>query len=151
MMVNSRKTTDVKTEGQGAGGRATRVLILPAGGVMERDMDLNQTQASNGANMELEKMELGTKGARIFTRFLPEDYDPEQDPPEFIETDAEYRVDDGNWKPAFRTEFGTALLEDGVRYIWGLDPVPLGTRDLNFRINRIGDWKGPWEFEVPLN
>lgn len=145
--VNSQKITDPKSN-QGAGGEATRVLVLPSGGVRVKDIAVNQSQTANGVTLNLEKIELQIEGARLYTLSRPDNYNPKDSLA--FETAAEYRVDAEDWKPAAKTEFGSFILEGGIRHIWDLDPIPQNARELSFRINRTGDRQGPWEFKLPL-
>jgi len=146
----SRESTDTMSM-QGSEGQATRVLVLPPGGVMEKDIELDQSQVANGITVNLEKMEMDTRGAALYVMCIPENYEPAEESTRVTGTDAQYKVDDEDWKPAIKSEFGTYLLENGVRYIWDLDPVPQEADTLSFQINRIGDIEGRWEFKIQLN
>jgi hypothetical protein len=148
-MVQSYRITDTKTT-QGASGRVTRILVIPLSGVMEKTFEVNQSQTVNGVTVNLEKIELKAQKANVYTFTASSDYAPENFSTLYISTDAEYKVDNENWKPALKESFGTIGLEDGVRHIWDLDPVAQNSEELILRINRINDWEGPWEFKVPL-
>jgi hypothetical protein len=147
--VSSRRVTDTKTT-QGSGGLYTRVLVLPPGGPMEKSFEIGQSQTVNGVTVTLGKMELSTQGAKVFTFVTSPDYGPENKSLLYGETDAEYKVDDKNWKPTRKDMFGTIGRMDGVRHIWDLDPVPQDAQELTLSIHKIADWEGPWEFKVPL-
>ncbi|MBN1189140.1 MAG: hypothetical protein JXA46_05245 [Dehalococcoidales bacterium] len=147
--LHSRKVTDTRSM-QGSESQATRVLVLPPGGAMEKGIELDQSLTADGITVKLEKMEMKTDGAALNIMCIPEDYSPDEESSRVTGTDAQYKVDDGDWKPAVKSGFGTHILKDGVRYIWDLDPVPLNAVKLHFRINRIGEREGFWEFEIQL-
>jgi len=147
--VSSSRVTDTKTT-QGSGGLYTRVLVLPPGGPMEKSFEIGQSRTVNGVTVTLEKMVLKEDGADAFTFTVSPDYNSEDRFSSYMSTDAEYKVDNENWKPARKDMFGTIGRMDGVRHIWDLDPVSQGAQELTLRINKIADWEGPWEFKVPL-
>jgi hypothetical protein len=90
-------------------------------------------------------------GARLYSFTTPPDYDPrEVEPNQYMEHSAEYRIMPGEWKTAVTAEFGTLLLEQGVRHIWDLDPAPANARELFFTIHSLSGRQGPWEFAIPL-
>jgi len=145
----SREVTDTRSM-QGSESQATRVLVLPPGGAIEKDIELDQSHTADGVTVNLEKMEMSNQGAALYTMCVPENYQPEEVSTRYIETDAQYKVDDEDWKPAMKSMFGTFLLKEGVRYIWDLDPVPQNAGEISFQISRIGDHKGLWEFKIQL-
>jgi hypothetical protein len=103
----------------------------------------------NGVTVEVNKIELKENGTDLYTFIVPPGYAGGTEYHSFS-FDAEYRVDDGDWKPARAASFGTGLYEEGMKRIWDLDPVPLNSQELTFRINRIDKLTGPWEFKIPL-
>jgi hypothetical protein len=135
---------------QGLEAQATRVLVLPPGGVMENNIELAQSQSADGITVNLEKLEMNTNGVALDIKLIPDNYKPEEELRWPTGNEAQYKVDDEDWKPAHKAEFGTFILEDGVRYIWDLDPVPQGSRKLTLRLTKLGGTEGFWEFEIPL-
>lgn len=121
------------------------VPILPREGVIERTIEVNESQTVNGVTVTLKRVALSFEEAIFYASSkLPEGYLPSRD-----NAAAEYQLDDGPMKNA-----GTAgfyFFEDRIDYAWGqLDPVVKSTKELNLVISRVGDWEGPWEFHVPL-
>lgn len=136
-------------------GSATRVLVLPPEGVMEKTIEVNQSQTVNGITITLERVELTATGMKVYAFNTPPDYNlpqgPMLAPPQFmLNAFAEYSIDEGAVKQTFPS--GIRFLENGIRHTWDeyLDPVPKTARELTFRIPNLGDWQGPWEFKVPL-
>ncbi|MBN1188448.1 MAG: DUF4232 domain-containing protein [Dehalococcoidales bacterium] len=138
-------------------GSPVRVLVLPPEGVMEKTFEVNQSRTVNGITITLERVELTASGMKVYAFNTPPDYDlpqgPDLAPPHFmaLHADAEYSIDGGAAKRTFSS--GIRFLEDGMQHTWDqyLDPVPRNARNLTFRITRLGDYEGPWEFEIPLN
>ncbi|MDD5701611.1 MAG: hypothetical protein PHU23_06115 [Dehalococcoidales bacterium] len=147
--IHSREITDTGSM-QGSGARAARVLVLPSGGVMEKNIELKQSRIANSITVNLEKLEINAIGAALYINMLSENYRPEEELIWGTGTEAQYKVDDEDWKPAHKAEFSTFILEDGVRYIWDLDPIPQDSRNLTLRITRFGGTEGPWEFDISL-
>jgi hypothetical protein len=147
--IFSREITDTRSM-QGSEAQIMRVLVLPPGGVMEKDIELDQSKAANGITVNLEKLEMKSQGAELSIMCIPDHYELKKESTHMTGTDAQYKVDNEEWKPAIRSEFGTILLEEGVRYIWDLDPVPQNAREITFRINKMEDRLGPWEFVIQL-
>ncbi len=136
-------------------GSAARVLVLPSEGVMEKTIEVNQSRTVNGITITLERVELTATGMKVYAFNTPPDYNlpqgPMLAPPQFmLNAFAEYSIDGGAVKQTFPS--GIRFLENGMRHTWGeyLDPVPKTARELTFRIPKLGDWEGPWEFTVPL-
>ena len=148
--MSSRVTTDT-TSTQGSEGQVMRVLVSPPGGAMEKSLEPGLVQASGDVLVKVEMLEMTSTGARLQTLAVPENYDSSDVSAGWIDTEAEYKIDDGDWKPAKKDMFGTLQLKEGVRYIFDLDPVPADTRQLTLRITEIGKKQGLWEFEIPLD
>lgn len=75
--------------------------------------------------------------------------DPNLAPPQFwIHAEAEYSIDGVAMKQAGPS--GINFLQNGMRHVWNLDPVPSDAKELTFRITKLGDWQGAWEFNVAL-
>jgi len=145
-----------------------QLLILPAEGTMEKSIELNESRTVNGITIILQRLELTTLSAAFYAFNVPPDYtmpqvpfvpgsDPKLSqgrdpaPPWMMELHAraEYCLDGGLMKDAGLS--GIGFVEDGMRHSWiMLDPVPKGTRELTFSITELGDWDGPWEFQVLL-
>jgi hypothetical protein len=137
-------------------GSATRVLVLPPEGVMEKTIEVNQSKTVNGITITLERVELTATGMKVYAFNTPPDYNlpqgPMLAPPQFmaLHAFAEYSTDGGVMKQTFPS--GIRFLENGMEHTWDeyLDPVPKNAKQLTFRITELGDWQGPWEFEIPL-
>jgi hypothetical protein len=122
--------------------------ILYPQGVVEKTVELNSSQTVNGVTVILENAEFSTKGT-IFNCFAvqPEGLTIEPSPGY-----AMYSFD-GITRDADQAGEGSG--ENGYRLIWGseelpLDPIPSGTREVIFKITRLNDIEGPWEFIIPL-
>ncbi len=168
LTVTSR--TSMEEHGGSIGGLATRVLILPPQGVMERTIAVNQSQTVTDLpfvwgreeqritlTITLESVEMTSEGV-IFNAFitspsytLPQG--PQMAPPQWMLAGyARYTVD------GVVKEAGVAsmhILEDGLQLRWGyepekLDPIPSDAKELTFTITKLSDWEGPWEFRIPL-
>ncbi len=137
-------------------GSATRVLVLPPEGVMEKTIEVNQSQTVNNIAITLERVELTSTGMKVYAFNIPPDYSlpqgPMLAPPQFmiLHAFAEYGIDGGIMKQA--NPSGIRFLENGMLHTWDdyLDPVPKNAKELTFRITKLGDWEGHWEFKVPL-
>lgn len=131
-----------------------RLLILPAGGAMEKTVTVNQSQTVNGITITLERVELTTAGMNIYAFNTPPGYKlpqgPNLAPPEFmiLHAEAEYSIDGGVTKQAEPS--GISFLDDGMRHSWNMGPVPKTARELTFIITKLGDWEGPWKFIIQL-
>lgn len=156
-----------------AGGRclthdlseSVQLLILPEEGVMEKTVDVNESQTVDGVTITLQRVELTAFDARFSALYVPPDYAmPEQpvapgtDSPQGVghaptwmmelHASAEYSLDDG---PMIHPgPSGLGFLENGIRNSWVSDPVPNGTKELTFVIIKLGEWEGPWDFLVSL-
>ncbi len=140
-------------------GRLVQVLILPTDGVMEKDIEVNESRTVNSISFTLEKIELTASGAKFYAFNIPRDYSPPQSPgslaaPQFmmLHAYAGYRLDGGPVRDIGWS--GIRFLDEGMRHSWDhpdLSPIPKGSRELTFIITRLGDnWEGPWEFKIPL-
>ena len=137
-------------------GSAARVLVLPPEGVMEKAIEVNQSETVNGITITLERVDLTDTGMKVYAFNTPPDYNlpqgPMLAPPQFmaLHAFAEYSIDGGVMKQAFPS--GIRFLEDGMLHTWDeyLDPIPVDAKELIFNITRFGDWEGPWVFKIPL-
>lgn len=68
----------------------------------------------------------------------------------WVHGEAEYSFDGITFTKAMPS--GIFFLDNGTRLMWGerLDPAPKNTKEVTFRITKLGDWQGPWEFRVNL-
>jgi hypothetical protein len=130
-------------------------LILPAEGVIEKTVEMNEPRTIDGIIITLNRVELTATGMEVYAFNTPPSYylseRPQPTPPEFMKlhAEAEYSLDGGVMIEAGPS--GIGFLDDGMRHSWThLDPVPKGTREITFVITKLGDWEGPWEFKVPL-
>ncbi len=140
-----------------------RLLILPAEGVLEKTIEVNQSQTVNGVTVTLERVELSAEGSRVYAFSTPPDYSLSWASEMNISANGEYSLDGGTVK---RTGYHpqVKLDENGVEFIWeGLDPVPRDTEELVFMIEELDFhpkefsgrpefqiYEGPWEFRVKL-
>ena len=130
------------------------LLMLPPEGLIEKTIEVNESQTVNDITITLERVELSTSAVTFYAVCVPPDYTPPENPlllPLHLVKPAwaEYRLDDSAVKNAGKS--GGLHLKDGIRYTWGkLDPVPNGTKKLTFTIVQVGRWEGPWEFHVSL-
>jgi len=145
---------------------SVQLLILPPEGVMEKSVEVNESQTANGITITLERIELAALSTSIYALNVPPDYSFPQNPvvpgsdlpqgtepapPSMIglHAQAEYSLDGGPTRNAGQS--GISFREDGMRLSWiMLDPIPQGTKELTFIITRLGDQEGPWEFQVSL-
>jgi hypothetical protein len=145
---------------------SVQLLILPPEGVMEKSVEVNESQMVNGITITLERIELTALSASIYALNVPPDYSlpenpvvpgsdlpqgTEPAPPSMIglHAQAEYSLDGGPTRNAGRS--GIGFREDGMRLSWiMLDPIPKGTKELTFIITKLGDQGGPWKFQVSL-
>ncbi|MBI2853104.1 MAG: hypothetical protein HYX84_08445 [Chloroflexi bacterium] len=131
-----------------------RVLIQYPQGAMEKIIEPAQSQTMNGILITLQRLELTASGITVHAFNTPPGYSfpagqPMPGPSMMFHAEAEYSVDGGVFKRAGSS--GIRPLEDGMLHIWdNLDPVPSDAKELVFRITRLGDWEGPWEFRIPL-
>lgn len=135
-------------------GWATRVLILPSQGVMEKTIEVNQSQTVAGITFVLNRVEMTPTGMTVYAFNTPPDYGlpqgPMLPPPQFmIHAEAEYSLDGSSVKKT--SPSGIRFLENSTQHTWDyLDPVPSDAKECTFTITKLGDWEGPWEFKVPL-
>jgi hypothetical protein len=165
--VASRKASDFTDRVRGV---AARVLVLPPGGVMQKTIEVNESQTATGLpfntgrqeelinlTITLQRVEM-TADSVGFTVFVTSPaYVPPQgpglpDPLWMLGAYATYTVD-GAVHDAAVAAMNPG--ENGLTLRWGygpdkIDPIPAGARKLTFTITKIRDWQGPWTFEVPL-
>lgn len=133
-----------------------RVLIMPAEGAMEKTIEVNKSQTAGEITVTLERVELSALGMKVYAFTTLPDYKfqqggPQLPPPSMmVHAEAEYSIDGGTMKKAGVS--GVRFLENGMEHIWeNLAPVPKTAKELTFRITKLGDLEGPWEFQIPLN
>ncbi len=164
----SRKASDA-TSGH-VRGLATRVLVLPPQGVMEKTIEVNQSVTATGlpftwsreeqfieVTITLKRVEMTANGVEFTVLVTSPAYTlpqgPELAPPQWmLAAYAQYTID-GATKDAGVA--GMRPLENGLQLQWGyepgnIDPIPSDTEELTFTITSLGDWEGPWEFRIPL-
>ena len=144
-----------ETRGAHVRGWATKVLVQPPQGVMERTIELRETRTTAGITFTLQRLELTTTGLKVYAFNMPPDYSlpqgPMLPPPQLmsLHAEAEYSVDGGTVKQTGPS--GIRFLDEGMLHTWdNLDPVPSDARQLTFTIRKLGDWEGPWEFKILL-
>ncbi len=152
----------------GQGGRSRLFLIQYPQGAMQKTIELNQSQTITGVPlnvgsinmpvnlvMTLKRVELTEKGASFFVLASSSNN------PVSGYNNSEWA---GHWATAQYVVDGivkdarvsnTIFSDSGIELRWGynesyLDPVPADAKELTFRITRLGDWQGPWEFKVQL-
>jgi hypothetical protein len=152
--VVSQKAEETYARAQVVRSWATKVLVLPPEGAMEKTIEVNQSQTVNGITITLERLELSTQGMKVYAFNTPPDYKlpqgPMLPPPQFmIHAEAEYSTDGGAVRQAGPS--GICILDNGIENIWdNLDAIPKDARELSFRITKLGDWQGSWEFHIAL-
>jgi hypothetical protein len=130
------------------------VLIQYPQGVMEKSLDLNQSQTVNEIAVTLQRIELTSTGMAVYAFNAPPGYNfpsgqPLPAPSMMFHAEAKYSVDGEIFKLAGSS--GIRPLQNGMLHIWdNLDPIPVDAKELTFRITKLGDWEGPWEFKIPL-
>ena len=136
-------------------GVPVRILIESPEGVMEKTIDVNKALTINDITFTLERIELTATGMKVYAFNTPPGYSlppgqPGPAPSLWLHAEAEYSFDGGSFKQAFPS--GIRFLENGLQHTWGeyLDPAPKNAESLTFRITKLGDWEGPWEFKIPL-
>lgn len=129
------------------------VFILPPEGVMEKTIEVNESQTVNSVTFILEQVRLSAYGA-MFIAFNADyklDEDPETPPPPLKEILAEYSFGGGTREADSACAIGGGSELEGAEYVWKFSvPVPNGTKELTFTITKFGDQEGPWEFHIPL-
>ena len=135
--------------------RYISLLILPEEGVIEKTIEVNESKTVNDITFVLERVELTATEAKFYVSNTPSDYDlpqgPNLPPPPLmsLHAEAEYSLDGKQTIKAGLS--GIRFLDDGMLHTWDmLDPVPKGTRELDFTITKLGEWEGPWEFNISL-
>lgn len=142
-------------------GMATRVLIPPPQGVMEKTIQVNQPQTANGITITMQRVELTATGMKVYAFNTPPGYSlpagqPGPAPSMWLHAEAEYSFDGGAVKQTFPS--GINFKENGVLHSWTeyLDPAPKDAKELTFRITRLfggppgQGFEGPWEFKIQL-
>jgi hypothetical protein len=150
-------------------GVAARILVLPPEGVMEKTIEVNESQIAtglpfdtgNGAELidltiTLQQVAIADGVGFTVTVTSPA-YTPPQapglpDPRWMLGAYATYTVD------SVVHDAGVAAMspgDNGLTLRWGygldkIDPIPADAGDLTFTITKMRDWEGPWTFEVPL-
>ena len=136
-------------------GTEARFLIQYLQGAMEKTIEMNESQTVDGITVTLERVELTSARMAVYVFNAPLGYSfpsgqPLPAPSMMFHAEAEYSVDGGAFKKAGSS--GIRPLENGMLHIWdNLDPVPVDGKELTFRITKLGDWEGPWEFRIPLD
>jgi len=131
-----------------------RILIQYPQGAVEKTIELNQSQTVNEITVTLQRIELTSAGMTVYAFNAPPGYSfpsgqPLPAPSMMFHAEAEYSVDGEIFKLAGSS--GIRPLENGMLHIWdNLDPTPVDAKELTFRITKLGDWEGPWEFKVLL-
>jgi hypothetical protein len=127
-----------------------RIYILPEEGVIERTINVNESQVVGGITFTLERIELTASGPRFYA--FNADYKEPERPPRLQTVYGKYSLDGGPVREAGSvTDVGGGSNLDGYQYVWFMSiPVPKGTKELTFVITSFGEWEGPWEFKVPL-
>ncbi len=142
-------------------GMVTRVLVPPPQGVMEKTVQVNQSQTVNGITITMQHVDLTATGMKVYAFNTPPGYSlptgqPGPAPSMWLHAEAEYSFDGGAIKQAFPS--GINFKENGVLHSWTeyLDPAPKDAKELTFRIIRLfgppgQDFEGPWEFKILLD
>ncbi|MBI2852163.1 MAG: hypothetical protein HYX84_03555 [Chloroflexi bacterium] len=135
-------------------GMRIPVLILPLAGAIEKTIEVNRSVTADWIIITLQRVEMTDRGLTATAFNIPPGYSfpagQPLPPPQFMITaEAEYSVDGAAFRKAGPS--GLRPQADGLLFVWeNLDPVPKNARELTFRITKLGDWSGPWEFRVPL-
>jgi hypothetical protein len=160
-------------EDRNAGLRDRAFLIQYPQGALQKIIEVNQSRMIPGLPLTigdetkpvdvvitLKRVELNEMGATFYTTMSsPDNPVSGYNNPEWmsrIPMGAQYMVD------GVVTEARAPVsqfLDSGIEFRWGatpddpnyLDPVPADAKEITFVIPEIGyDWKGPWEFAIPL-
>jgi hypothetical protein len=134
-----------------------KILIQYPQGAMDKTIEPKKSQAAEGNTITLERVELTDTGLKVYAFNTPPGYYYYQLPsgggnaPSFwVHAEAVYSIDGGPSQIAGESNFRP--LENGMLYIWDwMDPVPADARELTFRVTKLGDRIGLWEFKIPLN
>lgn len=131
----------------------TRFLVQFPQGAMEKTIELDQSRTVNGITITLKSIKLSSMSVEVWGFMTPPGYIPNMRPIQHMyRVKAEY-IADGVTRDAGYS--GIGFETDGVRISWGdepvyLDPIPSDTKELVFRITSLDDYRGPWEFRIPL-
>ena len=133
--------------------RPVQLLILPAEGVMEKTVEVNESRTVEGVTITLERVEMSALETKAYAFVVPPGYSPTQVPRPDIEAEGEHSVDGGAMVGAGEPKI--RFLENGVELVWDmLAPVPKSGKELTFTVLEFmfedERWKGPWEFRVSL-
>ncbi|MDP2730856.1 MAG: hypothetical protein Q8O55_10300 [Dehalococcoidales bacterium] len=152
----------------GTGGRDRAFLIQYPQGAMEKTLELDQSVTASNLPLDvdgevkpvdivftLKRVELSQERTSFFMVVTSPD-DPlsnyERDNWTNTRTEARYEVDSViKGLPGGNRQFTDEGIE--MRFGYGesyLDPIPSDARELTFVITQFGDWRGTWEFKVPL-
>jgi hypothetical protein len=122
---------------------------------MNKNVDVNQSASSEGAEVVLKRIEMNAVETKVYTFTAPPGYTwPKDHPPADLQSlvsnsEAEYKIDGGTIKK-LQSHRGQGDA-DGVTIIWDeLEPMPVNARELIFTITQLGGVKGIWEFKVEL-
>lgn len=157
----------------GSGLRKRAFLIQYPQGAMTKTIETSQSRTLSGAPLAvgnemtmvdvvitLKRVEMNEKGVTFYVLMTSPDnpvsgYNNEVWMGHHASS-AQYVID-GVAKDARAPN--TKFTESGVQLTWGafegdpnyLDPVPIDAKELTFVIPEVTpDWKGPWEFKIPL-
>ena len=131
-----------------------RFQIVRPDSAMNKDLEVNQSVTAEGISVTLERIELNAVEATVYIFTTPPGYSLPQagqleEHSSFVmHSAAEYSVDGGITKQP--VDIGAQFNESGARLIWDLDPIPIDAKELTFTITQLGEWKGPWKFEIQL-
>ncbi|MBI4286381.1 MAG: hypothetical protein HY670_10875 [Chloroflexi bacterium] len=145
-------STDVRMKP--AFGMQNPILILPAEGALEKSIAVSQAVVDNNVTITLERVEMSAFGLDVYAFHTPPGYylpqGPQIPPPAMLlDARAEYSLDGGVAKETGPS--AVRFLENGMQFIWRqLDPVPGSAREMVFRVIRLGEQSGVWEFRIPL-
>ncbi len=136
---------------KGIWGNINKVLIQYPQGAMEKTIVLDRSRTVGGLTVTLKQAMLTGMNAKFTAFVIPPAYNPAK-PPLTLEALGNYVVD-GVTKEAGLAS--VAPSDSGLTLTWGyeeapLDPVPSDAKELTFRVIKLGDWQGPWEFKVQL-
>ena len=144
----------IKDDGQGPTlNPRARVLIDHPQGVVEKDIDVNQSQTVNGITVTLEHVDLTADNSTFYCFFIPPGYVPQAlGPSDSFIAFAEYSFDNTT---VYTGDAGFGARDNGIKLVWGdepvkLQPIPADAIELIFTITKINDWPGPWIFNIPL-
>jgi hypothetical protein len=155
-----------------SGSRTKAFLIQYPQGAMQKTIDLNLTQTLTGLPfttenetrsinlvLTLNQVVLDEKGASFYAVVTsPGATFSRKDQPQWaVGANMARFIVDGVMNNARAANMQVSDNKIELRWgAWGndpnfLDPVPADARSLTFVINRLFEWEGPWEFEIPLD